>query len=202
MTHREADLEGLFQWGSGGPEHDWAIGGLSSLPGAPFARSSFELLERLLDLALSRMPDLQEIIFAGQSAGGQLVQRYAALNDYEFPSGVRVRYVPANPYAVLYVDGQRPNVNAPGFSTPTFASWPGDEVCADLGNSCNDYDDYPLGLQAIPPSADRPGPRRSARPTSPSETWTETAKRSWRSRATRSRALAGTSTATRPAAGS
>jgi hypothetical protein len=148
----EADLEGLFQWGSYGPEYDWAIGGLSSLPGAPFARSSFELLERLLDLALSRMPNLEEIIFAGQSAGGQLVQRYAALNDYAFPSDVDVRYVPANPFAVLYVDGQRPNVNAPGFSTPTFASWPGDEVCTGLGNSCNDYDDYPLGLQAIPAS--------------------------------------------------
>ena len=145
------DLDDLFVWSQGGPTYDWATGGLSSKAGEPIERSSLALLEQLLDLAISRMPDLEEIIFAGQSAGGQFVQRFAALNDYPFDPDLTVRYVPANPWAVLYPTGDRPEVGGSGFGAPIPGVYPDREVCSSMAYMCIGYNDYSVGLDAIPP---------------------------------------------------
>lgn len=58
-----------------------------------------------------RFPVLKEIIFIGHSAGGQLMQRYAVLNNSEETlrkAGIRVRYVVSSPSSYLYLDGNRP----------------------------------------------------------------------------------------------
>lgn len=151
-------LDELFVWGAGGVDYDWPVGGQSFREGAPGSQSSFELLERLLHMAIARMPNLEEIIFTGQSAGGQLVQRYALLNDFPFPRGVHVRYVPANAWGYGYPTGERPSPSHHTFSAPDFASYPGLEIYHDPQicvpdeeyPTCSEYDDYYRGLARIP----------------------------------------------------
>jgi pimeloyl-ACP methyl ester carboxylesterase len=58
-----------------------------------------------------RFPVLKEIVFVGHSAGGQLMQRYAVLNNSEEAlgkTGIRVRYVISSPSSYLYLDDNRP----------------------------------------------------------------------------------------------
>jgi len=58
-----------------------------------------------------RFPVLKEIVFIGHSAGGQLMQRYAVLNNSEESlrkAGMRVRYVVSSPSSYLYLDANRP----------------------------------------------------------------------------------------------
>ena len=58
-----------------------------------------------------RFPALKEIIFIGHSAGAQLMQRYAVLNNSEEAlrkAGIQVRYVVSSPSSYLYLDASRP----------------------------------------------------------------------------------------------
>ncbi|SFU80562.1 hypothetical protein SAMN05216350_105253 [Polaromonas sp. YR568] len=58
-----------------------------------------------------RFPALTEIVFIGHSAGAQLMQRYAVLNNSEEAlrkAGIRVRYVISSPSSYLYLDANRP----------------------------------------------------------------------------------------------
>lgn len=58
-----------------------------------------------------RFPALKEIVFIGHSAGGQLMQRYAVLNNTDEAlrqAGIRVRYVISSPSSYLYLDASRP----------------------------------------------------------------------------------------------
>ncbi len=145
----------LFVWNEYGADHDWALGGTSSWPGAPGSRSSFSILEELLTRAIQRMPNLEEIVFVGQSAGGQFTQRYALLNDYDFPEGVHVRYVPTNGWAYAYPSDERRDYLFGGFEEPnmalSFKYFPDTEVCSPTASwsSC-DYDTYELGLGRVP----------------------------------------------------
>jgi len=62
-------------------------------------------------VAGKRFPVLKEIFFIGHSAGGQLMQRYAVLNNSEESlrkAGIRVRYVISSPSSYLYLDPNRP----------------------------------------------------------------------------------------------
>lgn len=87
----------------------WAWGEDSLGRGAR-ARSSFEvydtLLAQLRDAA--RFPNLTEIVLAGHSAGGQFVQRYAALGKAaSIPGGPKLRFVVANPSSYAYLTAKR-----------------------------------------------------------------------------------------------
>jgi pimeloyl-ACP methyl ester carboxylesterase len=56
-----------------------------------------------------RFPNLQMIVVAGFSGGGQLAHRYAATNNREGNlSGIQMRYVVASPSSYLYLDNRRP----------------------------------------------------------------------------------------------
>jgi pimeloyl-ACP methyl ester carboxylesterase len=90
---------------------------------SPVRVSTFAVLdaivERLADRA--RFPKMREIVVAGHSAGGQLVQRYAVTaRSPEAIAGtaVRVRFIVANPSSYLYFDATRPRSRAacPGFN--------------------------------------------------------------------------------------
>ena len=107
----------------------WESGGDASGP-API--SSFDALDAILaELAdRSRFPDLQQVVLAGHSAGGQVVQRYAVMGRGEaalVKLGIHVRYVVANPSSYVYFSQDRP-VNATTFtryegSCKTFNRW-------------------------------------------------------------------------------
>lgn len=88
----------------------WKQGGLSTDQGpqAP-RRSSFQILDAFLQQLATRasFPNLKEIVVAGHSAGGQIVQRYAALSALESGLGVPVRYVVSNPGSYMYLNERR-----------------------------------------------------------------------------------------------
>ena len=89
---------------------DWSQGDRADAP-VPAARvSSFEVLDMLIaEIGTpDRYPNLQDIIVAGHSGGGQFVHRYAAGTRIEQdPSlaerGIQVRYLVANPSSYLYM---------------------------------------------------------------------------------------------------
>jgi hypothetical protein len=112
---------------------DWAIGETSVQSNGTLARSSFKVYDLMVGAALARLPDVQEVIFVGQSAGGQFVQRYAAIGTPNLPPGVTARYVSANPQSYLYLDETRP------FPVPNT------NVAPNNGN-CPNYDAYHVGL--------------------------------------------------------
>lgn len=101
--------------------NDWMAGGLSS---APFALSAYAALDQIIARLGDRrqFPDVKEVVIAGHSGGGQVVQRYALLG-HDQPelkaAGVHVRYVIANPSSYAYFDERRPvafsHAGCPGF---------------------------------------------------------------------------------------
>lgn len=88
----------------------WVDGGAAS---GSASLSSFDVLDTLL-LALAdttQFPALQDIVIAGFSAGGEMVQRYAvvgAVFDAIERQGIRLRWVVGNPGSLLYLDDRRP----------------------------------------------------------------------------------------------
>jgi len=90
--------------------NDWSAGKPAH---GPIPASAFDALDailaRLADRAL--FPKLTEVVVAGHSAGGQVVQRYAVAGRGEAALtsvGVHVRYVVANPSSYVYFTPDRP----------------------------------------------------------------------------------------------
>ena len=89
-------------------------GGLPATGPAPL--SSFAALDALLTrLADPRaFPRLQQVVIAGHSGGGQVVQRYAVVGNGAGAleaRGVHVRYVVANPSSYLWFTPERPQTD-------------------------------------------------------------------------------------------
>lgn len=89
--------------------------------GRPAPVSSFQVLDDLLRTLndRKRLASLQGIVLAGHSAGAQLVQRYAVLNDIDGPlrrDGLALRYVVANPSSYLYLTNERPRADGKGYA--------------------------------------------------------------------------------------
>ncbi len=90
----------------------WSIGLPTNKKAAKQIASSFAVLDDVL-LKLgdqNQFPNLRHIVMAGHSAGGQMLQRYAALNhQYEhMRAGLSLEYAIANPGTYLYFDKDRP----------------------------------------------------------------------------------------------
>jgi hypothetical protein len=86
--------------------------------------SAYEILDTLID-AISQshfFPNLQEIVIFGHSAGGQLVNRYAAYSRFN-KNSLHVRYVVMAPSSYLYFNNERALAgNTNRFDTPTLPS--------------------------------------------------------------------------------
>ncbi|MES2104748.1 MAG: alpha/beta hydrolase [Pseudomonadota bacterium] len=100
---------------------------------APAAVSSFEVIDAIFQKLADRavFPNLQTVVLAGHSAGGQFVQRYAAIGKGEHflsAANIHARYVVANPSSYLYFDDRRMQADG-SFShvnasrCDSFASW-------------------------------------------------------------------------------
>jgi len=111
----DVDRAGVDRAGVDGPDGAlyWRVegwkGGYPALGPAPL--SSFGVLDSLLArLAPEPGPDPAVVVF-GNSAGGQFVNRYAAVGrgpDVLAARGLRVRFVVANPSTYLYFSRERP----------------------------------------------------------------------------------------------
>jgi pimeloyl-ACP methyl ester carboxylesterase len=115
---RHPQSDSVLRWHG----NDWMAGGLST---GPLALSSFAALDQIIDRISDRreFPDVKQIVIAGHSGGGQVVQRYALL-AHDHPAlaaaGVKIRYVVANPSSYAYFNEQRPvafnHAQCPGFN--------------------------------------------------------------------------------------
>ncbi|OAQ61005.1 transmembrane protein [Pochonia chlamydosporia 170] len=124
------DLHGEdeLSWASPGA---WIAGRTANYPPTTNL-TSIDALEALVDefSNTEKYPALTNITFIGQSAGGQLVQRYAAAAK-DPPPNIHIRYVQNNPATCSYFTAQRPSVK--GASIPSI-------------DSCKRYDHWPYGF--------------------------------------------------------
>jgi pimeloyl-ACP methyl ester carboxylesterase len=110
---------------------------------APAAVSSFAAIDAILaklgDKAI--FPNLSQVVVAGHSGGGQVVQRYAVAGKGESPlqgQGIHVRYVVANPSSYVYFTSERPGPDG------RLAPFAGAEACPR-------YNDWKYGFAAGTP---------------------------------------------------
>jgi pimeloyl-ACP methyl ester carboxylesterase len=118
------------QWGN------WVQGDQSYAvwPGWMPTISSYAAVDELVTSIVdsTRFPGLQEVVIAGHSGGGQFAQRYAATSRIEDShSGLRFRYVVANPNSYMYLNPWRRSATG-SFVIPT---------------TCPGYNDYKFGLE-------------------------------------------------------
>jgi pimeloyl-ACP methyl ester carboxylesterase len=100
---------------------------------APAPISTYAVFDAMLERLATRtlFPKMQEVVVIGHSAGGQIVQRYAAVGvgpDRLAGSGVNVHFVVANPSSYLYFDTWRPQPQ----------------------HGCSEYNDWRYGLVDAP----------------------------------------------------
>lgn len=120
----------------------WKSGELAEKNGP----SSFAYLDRLVELLndKAKFPALESIVIAGHSAGGQVLNRYAAMSAAETSSRLPVHYVVANPSSYVYLDNRRLPIRAAcdldGKCTAEFRRfWDGE--------NCTTYNTWRYGLE-------------------------------------------------------
>ena len=88
-------------------ESSWRTGGPSRTPAGLFA---FDFVDQILRKLAKKsvFPNMQAIVVAGHSAGGQFANRYEMSNKVHDTLGVPVTYVVANPSSYAWPDAVRP----------------------------------------------------------------------------------------------
>ena len=98
-----------------------------------------------------RFPDLQAIVIAGNSGGGQFTLRYAMTSDVPDTLDVPVSYVVSNPDAFVYFDEARPTEAAYlQLATPLLSPVaPATDAFGSYvdARNCATFDDWPYGLK-------------------------------------------------------
>jgi pimeloyl-ACP methyl ester carboxylesterase len=126
-------------------EVSWSCAGDSWRSGGTAAGNerltSYDLADEILKKLARKevFPNLNVIVVAGHSAGGQFVTRYEMANTVHETLGVPVRYVVSNPSSYAYLDANRPAATSSG-TTTEFRPF-GD------ARNCTTYDRWPYGLQ-------------------------------------------------------
>ena len=75
--------------------------------------SAYDAIDQLLAEVVTsgHFPNVKDIVVMGLSAGGQMVNRYAACNTFEFdtalPRGIQVRYLVMAPSTYIYLSPHR-----------------------------------------------------------------------------------------------
>jgi len=99
---------------------DWRMGGAAV---SDNTLASFEVIDQLLTMIEDRFPNLQSVVVAGHSAGGQFVTNYQMTNPVHARLRVPPTYVAANASAYAYPDQTRPR-DIDLRACPTYADWP------------------------------------------------------------------------------
>lgn len=138
-------------WNCGGDS--WRSGGASS---SHPDLNSFDLADQILRTLANKnvFPNLQAIVVAGHSAGGQFVTRYEMSNRVHDTLGVPVSYVVANPSSYSWPAATRPT--AAGDAEPADAKdgWKSEAVHTNFtfGSydpaQCAAYNRWPFGLES------------------------------------------------------
>jgi pimeloyl-ACP methyl ester carboxylesterase len=142
------------KWECNGPAR-WTAGGGAVDNGGV---TSFDVMDEILVRLARResFPNLQAIVLAGHSAGGQFVSRYQMANQVHERLKVPLTYVVANPSSYGYLDPMRPSVSvlaanvsalAPGYVATLPAKPPAPFIPFGDARNCTTYDSWPYGLQ-------------------------------------------------------
>jgi pimeloyl-ACP methyl ester carboxylesterase len=131
----EVDIEG---WQLPSDTLRWSLEGWEGGEPAlgPTPASSFDALDAILARLADRQifPNLQQVVVAGHSGGGQVVQRYAIAAQGEgalTAAHIGVRYVVANPSSYAYFSAERPELQ--------------------IAASCPGTNNWKYGMDARPP---------------------------------------------------
>lgn len=160
------DVEGHSkQWPDGGSamlrwvNNNW-IYGMNSVTAdkagiwqAKSGMSSYTVLDfAILLLARPKLfPDLQKVVIAGTAAGGEFVQRYAALGIAPAvlaDEGIEIRFVPAQTRSFMYLDNQR---LVPRHDDPLTTKIEMDAFAPTKPDTCKAMNAYPYGLDDMMP---------------------------------------------------
>jgi len=137
----------------------WSCGGDSWRSGGPSTShselNSFDVADQILrKLANKRVfPNMQAIVVAGHSAGGQFVARYEMANRVHETLGVPVSYVVANPSSYAWPAAVRPGVSGDAEPADAKDGWKSEEEHTNFtfapydGAQCETYNRWPFGLE-------------------------------------------------------
>ena len=100
--------------------------------------SAFEVIDDWLNesVASKNLPNLEDVVLVGHSAGGQLVQRYAMVGKFEPAGKIKCRYVVSAPSSYAYPSGERYDPMTNSFAIPN----------AKTQSACPDYNKWGYGL--------------------------------------------------------
>jgi hypothetical protein len=139
LDHHELPEDILYWAYMGWRKGDPSLSG--DLHPRPWRTSSFAVADTILMRFVERLPNLQMIVVAGHSAGGQFSNLYTAGNRVHQvimeQRGIPIRYIVSNPSCYIYFDAKR---WVPG--TAYEYQVPSEQEIAD----CPGYDDYKYGL--------------------------------------------------------
>jgi pimeloyl-ACP methyl ester carboxylesterase len=144
----DALAENEVNWPCSGDS--WRSGGAAA--GNPKLTSydlTDEILRKLADQKV--FPNLQQIVLAGHSAGGQFVNRYQMSNLIHEKLRVPVSYVVSNPSSYGYPESVRPRESAYSLAARTPGYVPAG-VAAEAfgpfrdGQACTTFDKWPYGM--------------------------------------------------------
>lgn len=91
--------------------------------------SAYDAIDQLLEEVVTggHFPNVKDIVVMGLSAGGQMVNRYAAANPFEFNvaalRGISVRYLVMAPSTYIYMSPQRLKHPDGSLYMPSWAPW-------------------------------------------------------------------------------
>ena len=133
VVANKLDDEHLF-WSGGG----WKNGGGSKMTETlkrPKSVSSYVVLDSLVNQLKTNFPSLKSLVITGHSAGGQVINRYAATTEITniFPEDFNLSFVVANPSSYVYLDTKR-YIKGRGFVVP---------------GGCKAYNDWKFGLDGL-----------------------------------------------------
>jgi len=106
--------------------------------------SSFEVIDKLVQELndKSKFPNLNKIIIAGHSAGGQFVNRYASGNKLDKSGNIPMKYIVANPSSYLYFNPGR--IVGGNYVEYSRGLWVNPNL---FKLACSNYNDYRYGLE-------------------------------------------------------
>jgi pimeloyl-ACP methyl ester carboxylesterase len=110
-----------------------------------------QILRKLADKSV--FPNLQAVVVAGHSAGGQFVSRYEMSNRVHDQLGIAVSYVVANPSSYAWPDATRPTPTGDAAPEAAGAGWKEEAPHTGFAYAPFDsakapgYDQWPYGLE-------------------------------------------------------
>jgi pimeloyl-ACP methyl ester carboxylesterase len=137
-------------WSCGGDS--WRSGGAAtSNPDL----SSFDLTDAIVRKLATKttFPNLNAIVVAGHSAGGQYATRYEMANRVHDTLDVAISYVAANPSSYAWPDARRAQPTGDADAADAKDGWKSEDVHtmyafgAYDGSKCQNFNRWPLGLE-------------------------------------------------------